>query len=140
MLQDFRQGQPRPPVCVHTLAHSCLVYIISFSSRRQIPSKYALMYDKGVAKLRIHLPNLNEVITPCFLAKKKRFTVTEGIRNRGVASTRYIVEVIYARGKAWRFLDGKVAAQDFGVLNYVWWWSLGFQNLAHKPLKVPAAL
>ena len=27
----------------------------------KIPSKYALMYDKGVAKLQVHLENLNQV-------------------------------------------------------------------------------
>ena len=29
----------------------------------KIPSKCALMYDKGVAKLQVHLPNLNQVST-----------------------------------------------------------------------------
>ena len=96
------------------------------------------MYDKGVAKLRIHLPNLNEVITPCFLCNKKQFSVGEGIRNRGVASTRYIVEVIYARVKEWKMLADIVPYYDFDIINDVWWWSLGFQNMVKQPLK-PAA-
>ena len=41
--------------------------------------------------LRLHLINLNEVITPCFLRKAPRFTVEQGIRNRGVTCCRYIV-------------------------------------------------
>ena len=29
-----------------------------------IPGKYSLMYDKGVAKLQVHLPNLNQATPP----------------------------------------------------------------------------
>ena len=46
-----------------------------------IPAKYSLMYDKGVSKLRVHLANLNNVITPCFLRQASQFTVEQGIRN-----------------------------------------------------------
>lgn len=82
---------------------------------------------------------LFQVITPCFLEKKKRFSVEEGIRNRGVASTRYVVEVVYARVKAWTFLANKVRSSDFHeTLNYAWWWALGFNNL-QAPLKPPPA-
>ena len=40
----------------------------------EIPSQFALMYDKGVNKLRPLLANLNQVIIPCFLRKIKRFS------------------------------------------------------------------
>ena len=38
-----------------------------------IPSQFALMYYKGVNKLRPQLANLNQVIIPCYLRKIKRF-------------------------------------------------------------------
>mmetsp|Transcript_27297 Transcript_27297/g.61692 ORF Transcript_27297/g.61692 Transcript_27297/m.61692 type:complete len:370 (-) Transcript_27297:16-1125(-) len=33
-----------------------------------VPPQWSLCYDKGVASLRAHLPNLNNVIVPCFLS------------------------------------------------------------------------
>ena len=103
----------------------------------KIPSKYALMYDKGVAKLQVHLDQLNQVITPSFLRKQKRFSVAQGCRNRGITSNRYIAELPFARAKAWAFLGGVVKSCDAHLLNSVWWWTLGFQNLCHKNLKPP---
>ena len=96
------------------------------------------MYDKGVAKLQVHLENLNQVITPCFLRKQKRFSVAQGVRNRGITTNRYIAEIPFARAKAWAFLGGIVKNSDSHLLNYVWWWSLGWQNLCCKHLKPPA--
>ena len=104
----------------------------------RIPGKYALMYDKGVAKLQVHLSNLNQVITPCFLRKQKRFSVAQGCRNRGITSNRYIAELPFARAKSWAFLAGTVKSEDAHLLNSVWWWTLGFQNLCHADLKPPA--
>ena len=105
-----------------------------------IPAKYALMYDKGVSKLRVHLENLNQVITPCFLRNADRFTVEEGIRNRGVTCCRYIVEVPFSNMKAWKFLGGVVPEEDKYLLNDVWWWTIGFHNLKHHILKPAAGL
>jgi hypothetical protein len=101
----------------------------------KIPAKYALMYDKGVSKLRVHLKNLNQVIVPCFLRQAKRFTVEQGIRNRGVTCCRGVVEIPYANMKAWKFLGGLVPEEDKDLLNYVWWWTIGFHNLKHHILK-----
>ena len=75
------------------------------------------MYDKGVRNLQLELPNLNEVITPCFLAKKTKFTLEQANKNRGVASTRYIIEVVYARVKSWKMLKNVVRYTDFSILN-----------------------
>ena len=41
---------------------ACLACAPAFS---KIPHKYALMYDKGVAKLQVHLPNMNQVHRAC---------------------------------------------------------------------------
>ena len=106
----------------------------------RIPAKYALMYDKGVSKLRVHLENLNHVITPCFLRGASKFTVEQGIRNRGVTCCRYIVEVPFSNMKAWKFLGGVVPEEDKHLLNDVWWWTIGFHNLKHHILKAPAGL
>ena len=103
-----------------------------------IPMQYALCYDRGVAKLRLWLPNLNQVLTPCFIKQAARFTIEQGIRNRGVTCNRYIVEVLFARNAMWRFLNGEIKHRDFHLLNDVWWWALGFQNLVCRPLKPPA--
>ena len=67
-----------------------------------------------------------------------RFTIEQGIRNRGVTCNRYIVEVLFARNALWRFLGGEIKYDDFHLLNDVWWWALGFQNLVCRPLKPPA--
>ena len=139
---------------------ACLACAPAFA---KIPHKYALMYDKGVAKLQVHLENMNQVcmmheylvstppcspnscpsrpssqvITPCFLRKLKRFSVAQGCRNRGITSNRYIAELPFARAKQWAFLGGISKAEDAHLLNSVWWWSLGFQNLVCKDLKPP---
>ena len=105
---------------------------------KDIPYEYSLAYDRGVAKLRLHLPNLNQVLTPCFLRQAAKFTVEQGIRNRGITCNRYIVEVVFARETAWRFMGAVCRREDFHLLNWVWWWALGFQNLVNKPLKPPA--
>ena len=106
----------------------------------RIPGEYGLMYDRGVSKLRVHLPKLNQVITPCFLRKAKRFSVEEGIRNRGVTCCRYIVEVPFSNMKAWKFLSGIVPEEDKYLLNDVWWWTIGFHNLNCHVLKAPAGV
>ena len=106
----------------------------------QIPAHLSLMYDKGVSKLRVHLLNLNQVITPCYLRKAERFTVEEGIRNRGVTCCRYIVEVPFSNMKAWKFLGGVVPEEDKYLLNDVWWWTMGFHNLKHHILKPRSGL
>ena len=104
----------------------------------RIPARYALMYDKGVSKLRVHLAKLNQVITPCYLRKAKQFTVEQAIRNRGVTTCRYVVEVPFSGIKAWKFLAGVVPFEDKYLLNDVWWWAVGFHNLNTKPLIPPA--
>ena len=107
----------------------------------RIPAEYALMYDKGVSKLRVHLKNLNHVITPCYLRMKaSRFTIEQGIRNRGVTCCRYVVEVPFSNMKAWKFLGGVVPEEDKYLLNDVWWWTMGFHNLKHHLLKPPAGV
>jgi hypothetical protein len=106
----------------------------------RIPAKYSLMYDKGVSKLRVHLANLNQVITPCYLRQTSRFTVEQGIRNRGVTCCRYIVEVPFANMKAWKFLGGIVPESDKYLLNDVWWWTIGFHNFKHHILKPRAGV
>ena len=98
------------------------------------------MYDRGVSKLRVHLINLNQVITPCFLRRAKRFTVEQGIRNRGVTCCRYVVEVPFSNMKAWRMLSGIVPEEDKYLLNDVWWWTIGFHNLNCSVLKPPAGV
>ena len=106
----------------------------------RIPGKYALMYDRGVSKLRVHLLNLNQVITPCFLRKAKRFSVEDGIRNRGVTCCRYVVEVPFSNMKAWKMLSGIVPEEDKYLLKDVWWWTIGFHNLNCSVLKPPAGV
>ena len=106
------------------------------------PPQYALIYDKGISKFRVFLPHLNQVITPCFLrhTKSNRFSVEEGIRNRGVACCRVVVEIPHKNIKAWRFLSGIVPREDFYLLNDVWWWAVGFHNFKHGVIKPPAGL
>ena len=118
-------------VSEHEACKACLPAL------NRIPAKYSLMYDKGVSKLRVHLLNLNQVITPCFLRQAHRFTVEQGIRNRGVTCCRYIVEVPFSNMKAWQFLGGVVKETDKYLLNDVWWWTMGFHNLKHHILKPP---
>ena len=33
--------------------------------------------------------------------------------------------------------DVRIPREDFRFLNHVWWWALGFSNLALRPLKQP---
>ena len=106
----------------------------------RIPAQYSLMYDKGVSKLRVHLTNLNQVITPCYLRQAARFTVEQGIRNRGVTCCRYIVECPFSNMKAWDFLGGVVREEEKYLLNDVWWWTIGFHNLKHQILKPRAGI
>ena len=106
----------------------------------QIPPEYGLMYDKGVSKLRVHLLNLNQVITPCYLRKSARFTIDQAVRNRGVTTCRYIVEVPFSNMKAWKFLGGIVSEEDKPLLNDVWWWTIGFHNFVHQVLKPPGGV
>jgi hypothetical protein len=101
-----------------------------------VPPDIALCYDKGVASLRAHLPNLNNVIVPCFLSGGQ-YTAEQAIRNRAVATNRYVIEITYSRVKAWDMLKPVIPRTDFALLNEVWWWALGFANLTCKPLKQP---
>ena len=106
----------------------------------RMPAKFSVMYDKGVSKLRVHLPHLNEVIIPCFLRKAPRFTIDQGIRNRGVTCCRYVVEVPFSGMKAWKMLGDVVKEEDKPLLNYVWWWTIGFHNLNCAVLKPPSGV
>ena len=99
-----------------------------------VPPRIALCYDKGVASLRAHLPNLNNVVVPCFLTGGQ-YTAEQAIRNRAIATNRYVVEVTYAGVKAWKGLQPVVGRDDFRLLNSVWWWALGFGNFSLCPLK-----
>ena len=99
-----------------------------------LPPHWSLCYDKGVASLRAHLPNLNNVIVPCFLSGGY-YTAEQAIRNRAIATNRYVIEITYQRVKQWHMLKPEVPRKDFGYLNDVWWWALGFANYAYRPLK-----
>ena len=101
-----------------------------------VPPRIALCYDKGVASLRAHLPNLNNVIVPCFLSGGQ-YSAEQAVRNRAIATNRYVIEVTYKNVKAWQYLQPVVPRDDFRYLNHVWWWALGFTNLTLKPLKQP---
>ena len=101
-----------------------------------VPPHIALCYDKGVASLRAHLPNLNNVIVPCFLSGGQ-YSAEQAIRNRAIATNRYVIEVTYKNVKAWQYLQPVVPRDDFKYLNHVWWWALGFANLTLRPLKRP---
>ena len=98
------------------------------------------MYDKGVSKLRVFLPNLNQVIIPCYLRQIKRFSYDQGIRNRAIACNRYVVEIPFMHIKAWKSLAGVVPREDFDILNDIWWWAVGFHNMKHDVLKPPMRL
>ena len=102
-----------------------------------VPPRIDLCYDKGVASLRAHLPNLNNVIVPCFLTGGQ-YSAEQAIRNRAIATNRYVIEVTYSRVKAWKYLSPVVPRSDFKYLNHAWWWALGFANLTCRPLKKPA--
>ena len=80
---------------------------------------------------------LLQVITPHFLRGLKRFSVAQGCANRGITSNRYVAELPFSRAKAWSWLGGTCKSEDAHLLNSVWWWTLGFQNLAHRDLKPP---
>lgn len=97
----------------------------SFSN---LPSHYALCYDKGVASLRAHLPNLNNVVVPCFLSGG-HYSAEDAIRNRAVATNRYVIEITYQRVKQWKMLQPVVPWEQFDYINHVWWWGLGFGNI-----------
>ena len=101
-----------------------------------VPPHISLCYDKGVASLRAHLPNLNNVIVPCFLSGGQ-YTAEQAIRNRAVATNRYVIEVTYSRVKAWAMLQPVVPYSDFKLLPHVWWWALGFANYTCMPLRQP---
>ena len=94
-----------------------------------MPPKWSLCYDKGVASLRAHLPNLNNVIVPCFLSGGY-YTAEQAVRNRAIAVNRYVIEITYARVKSWGMLKPVVARSDFPYINSVWWWALGFVGFA----------
>ena len=104
-----------------------------------LPPDWALCYDKGVASLRAHLPNLNNVIVPCFLSGGQ-YTAEQAIRNRSIATNRYVIEITYARVKAWDMLSPIIPRHDFDLLNDVWWWAQGFANLTYQPLKRPSVV
>ena len=104
-----------------------------------LPPDWALCYDKGVASLRAHLPNLNNVIVPCFLSGGQ-YTAEQAIRNRSIATNRYVIEITYARVKAWDMLSPIIPRHDFDLLNDVWWWAQGFANLTSQPLKRPSVV
>ena len=103
-----------------------------------VPNSHSLAYDKGVASLRAHLPNLNNVLVPCFLSGG-HYSASQAIRNRAIACNRYVIEVTYSRVKMWEMLKPTVPVQDFEYLNDVWWWALGFCNLTCAPLKKGAS-
>ena len=101
---------------------------------RHLKPDWALCYDKGVASLRAHLPNLNNVVVPCFLSGGI-YSAEEAIRNRSIATNRYVIEITYSRVKQWKMLSPTVPREDFCYLNDIWWWALGFCNLSYQPLK-----
>jgi hypothetical protein len=82
---------------------------------------------------------MNDVVLPCFLSKEHnhRYTVAQASRNRAVAQSRYVIEVVFKRVKQWRMLLPIVPREDFHHLNDVWWWALGFSNAMHKPMRAP---
>ena len=77
---------------------------------------------------------MNNVIVPCFLSGGY-YTAEQAIRNRAIATNRYVIEITYQRVKQWHMLKPEVPRKDFGYLNDVWWWALGFANYAYRPLK-----
>ena len=101
-----------------------------------VPPRISLAYDKGVASLRAHLPNLNNVIVPCFLTGGQ-YSAEQACRNRAIATNRYVIEITYQRVKAWQFLSPTIPRENFKYLNHAWWWALGFANLTCQPLKKP---
>jgi hypothetical protein len=97
-----------------------------------VPARWSLCYDKGVASLRAHLPNLNNVIVPCFLSGGQ-YTAEQAVRNRAIATNRYVIEVTYSRVKSWRMLMPVVPRKDFDMLNFM----SGGGRLALLTLHVP---
>ena len=73
---------------------------------------------------------------PCFLSGGQ-YTAEQAIRNRAIATNRYVIEVTYSHVKAWKMLSPVVGRKDFPIINDVWWWALGFSNMALQPLKRP---
>ena len=86
----------------------------------EVPPRISLAYDKGVASLRAHLPNLNNVVVPCFLSGGQ-YSAEQAIRNRGVATNRYVIEITYARVKSWEMLKPTIIRDNFKYINHVWW-------------------
>ena len=86
--------------------------------------------------MRAHLPNLNNVIIPCFLSGG-HYSAEQAIRNRAIATNRYVIEITYARVKKWQYLQPVIPEGHFHNLNHAWWWALGFCNLTYRPLKRP---
>ena len=53
---------------------------------------------------------------------------------------RYVVEVPFSGMKAWKMLGDVVKEEDKPLLNYVWWWTIGFHNLNCAVLKPPSGV
>ena len=73
-----------------------------------LPSKYSLLYDKGLKSCSHYLPNMNKVRTPNFLGKRTQFSQQEPSDDREKAKLRYTIEVGYSRVATWALMRDQV--------------------------------
>ena len=63
----------------------------------KVPAGYSMLSDRGFAGTERYYPNLNQQITPKFLAGRKQFTCGDVSDDRRICQLRYTCEVCFAR-------------------------------------------
>ena len=106
----------------------------------KIPRPGEFAFDKGEPAMQSMCPHLNHCYVPTVVDGKSKggqLTAQTGAASRGVAETRYAIEVIYRGAKTFRLLQTKVSRTRMRWIEPTWQWSLGFHNVVHAMLRVP---
>lgn len=100
---------------------------------------HKVMVDKGFKNIGMDLPHANAVVMPHF---KKRdgiqFSEEENESNRGIASSRWVVEAQFARAASFALVEDEVARENFHLLAPAWFWANG-TSIFQAPFRQPTA-
>lgn len=102
----------------------------------KFPASMVILGDKAFAYDMIKYPNANKQLTPNFIAKRSHYSNKDHEEDKKICELRYTVEIVFARVKALKILDGVIPYRKFANLHHCLRWAYGRANL-YYPLQVP---
>ena len=103
------------------------------------PAGWQNLGDRGFADVEIYFQNMNLMLHPHFLGKRKCFSPAEITHDWRISKLRYTSEVVYSRLTSEESLYGVVRRETFSRLSYIVSWGHARNNLA-KPLQQPSSI